>query len=173
MPDLIAAYPEAKVVVAERNADSWYKSCQSTIMRAGGLSYLPLVFLDRSLFTKFIGMLGTITPGVFGPKGLEDPENAKKVYHELHEEVRRLVPKERLLEFQLGDGWGPLCEFLGKEAPDKPFPHANDTNLFVDRAAVIRKMGYKRVGRMLLPWLVGATAVGTSIWFRYGASLRR
>lgn len=39
--------------------------------------------------------------------------------------IRGLVPKERLLEWSVEDGWAPLCTFLGKSVPDEPFPHAN------------------------------------------------
>lgn len=39
--------------------------------------------------------------------------------------IRGLVPKERLLEWSVEDGWAPLCNFLGKPAPEEPFPHAN------------------------------------------------
>ena len=171
MPELIAAYPEAKVIVSERDPDKWYKSCQQTVMQAGNLTFLPLIFLDRPFFTRFIGMMSVINPGAFGPKGMEDPENAKKVYHELHEEVRRLVPKERRLEFQLGDGWEPLCKFLGKDVPDKPFPHVNDTGLFVERMFVLRDVRYKAVAKKFLPWLVAVAAVATGAWYRSRANL--
>lgn len=39
--------------------------------------------------------------------------------------IRGLVPKERLLEWYIEDGWEPLCKFLGKPVPDVEFPHAN------------------------------------------------
>lgn len=39
--------------------------------------------------------------------------------------IRGLVPKERLLEWTVEDGWEPLCAFLGKPVPDEPFPHVN------------------------------------------------
>lgn len=39
--------------------------------------------------------------------------------------IRGLVPKERLLEWYVEDGWGPLCKFLGKPVPDADFPRAN------------------------------------------------
>ena len=29
------------------------------------------------------------------------------------------------LVFNVKDGWGPLCEFLGKPVPDADFPHVN------------------------------------------------
>jgi Sulfotransferase domain len=40
------------------------------------------------------------------------------------------VPAERLLVFELGDSWEPLCAFLGVAVPDEPFPHANSAAEF-------------------------------------------
>lgn len=39
--------------------------------------------------------------------------------------IRGLVPKERLLEWNVQEGWEPLCQFLDKDIPDEPFPHVN------------------------------------------------
>lgn len=39
--------------------------------------------------------------------------------------IRGLVPPERLLEWNVQEGWEPLCKFLDKEVPDEPFPHVN------------------------------------------------
>lgn len=41
------------------------------------------------------------------------------------DKVRGMVPPERLLEWSADEGWEPLCEFLGKDVPDEPFPHVN------------------------------------------------
>ena len=35
------------------------------------------------------------------------------------------VPKDKLLVYNVSDGWEPLCQFLGKDVPDCPFPHKN------------------------------------------------
>jgi hypothetical protein len=50
-----------------------------------------------------------------------------KDFIEIHNEwVRKQVPKEKLLEMDLADGWEPLRKFLGKPVPSEPFPRAND-----------------------------------------------
>lgn len=54
-------------------------------------------------------------------------EDFLQAYLDWNEEVRRNVPSERLLVFNVKEGWAPLCRFLGKEIPDVPFPHANDS----------------------------------------------
>lgn len=61
------------------------------------------------------------------------PNKAKQVYKEHVAEVRSLVPPGRLLEYNINDGWAPLCEFLEEEIPDDPFPHSNDVADFRNR----------------------------------------
>ena len=47
--------------------------------------------------------------------------------YETHlQRIRDIVPKDKLLEFNVKQGWEPLCNFLGKPIPDTPFPHVND-----------------------------------------------
>ena len=45
------------------------------------------------------------------------------------------VPKERLLVFEVAQGWTPLCEFLGVPIPDTPYPRENSTQEFQSRVA--------------------------------------
>ena len=82
---------------------------------------------------------------------------AREKYREHYAMVRRVTPKERL-EYRMGDGWEPLCKFLGKEVPEVPFPRANDTEVHEKQMRVIAKKGLRnmlwRVGRMLGPLLV-------------------
>ena len=57
-----------------------------------------------------------------------------KTVHEQHSAlIQQLVPKERLLEWNIEDGWDPLCRFLRKENPKTPFPRANDKGAFTKR----------------------------------------
>jgi hypothetical protein len=70
--------------------------------------------------------------GTFDGK-FEDKHRAIEVFNRHNEEVRRRVPKGQLLIYEVKEGWGPLCEFLGVEAPDRPFPRLND-------AAEMRRM---------------------------------
>jgi hypothetical protein len=63
--------------------------------------------------------------GTFDGK-FEDKRHTIEVFNQHNEEVRRRVPQEQLLVYEVKEGWGPLCEFLGVEEPDTPFPHLND-----------------------------------------------
>jgi hypothetical protein len=41
--------------------------------------------------------------------------------------IKATVPADRLLGWNLKEGWEPLCKCLGKPIPDKRIPHDNKT----------------------------------------------
>jgi Sulfotransferase domain len=51
-------------------------------------------------------------------------------YRRHNDAVRAEAPKQRLLEWRAGDGWGPLAGALGVPAPGTPFPHVNTREHF-------------------------------------------
>jgi hypothetical protein len=71
------------------------------------------------------------------------------------EEVKQTVPKDRLLIFNVKQGWKPLCEFLEVPTPSNPFPHENETKVF-------RNMFWKMelVGKFVV-WILPAMAVAS------------
>ena len=87
--------------------------------------------------------------------------------HEQHSEmIRDLVPKERLLEWNVEDGWQPLCEFLGKNIPEESFPRANDKDGFKKRVETdLETLGQKAVMNMLA-LLMSSVAFMGFLWFR-------
>ncbi|OPB43745.1 hypothetical protein A0O28_0020630 [Trichoderma guizhouense] len=54
-------------------------------------------------------------------------EHAREVYDEYYRQIRAIIPEAKRLEYTMGDGWEPLCAFLGKDVPDIPFPRLNDS----------------------------------------------
>jgi hypothetical protein len=131
--ELMDAYPDAKVLLSVRDPVAWERSFRDTIWTmCHGDSLMPLLsraraqvdpgwrsylqFVDR----MFWGPQGTFAAGHSEPTLLIE----QMVRH--HEEVKRTVPPERLLVWEVAEGWGPLCEFLEVDVPDGPLPHAND-----------------------------------------------
>jgi hypothetical protein len=76
---------------------------------------------------RFIGEL--VWERDFGGR-FEEREHTIEIFERHNEEVKQRVPPERLLVYEVKEGWGPLCDFLGVEVPDRPFPHLNDTEAF-------------------------------------------
>ncbi len=62
-----------------------------------------------------------------------------------NEHVRSVVPKSNLLEFRAPDGWGPLCDFLGKPVPNEPYPHLNDGSMMIARQKLATREVLKKV----------------------------
>ena len=56
-----------------------------------------------------------------------------KTYKDHVEAVKNAVPAGRLLVFEVKEGWGPLCKFLGLPVPDTDFPRSNNQKDFWDR----------------------------------------
>lgn len=80
--------------------------------------------------------------------------------------VRELVPEGKLLEWNVEDGWQPLCEFLGKVIPEEPFPRANDKDGFNRRVgADLEILGQKAVMNMLALLMSSVAFIGF-LWFR-------
>jgi hypothetical protein len=80
--------------------------------------------------------------------------------------IRGLVPKDRLLEWTVHDGWAPLCEFLGKPIPEEPFPHVNTVAGFEGQESRIAKRYLFGAVRTLV--MLSAIAVGSgAVFFKY------
>jgi|SRR5579872_7219765 len=135
--ELMRAYPDARVLLTVRNPESWYESVSSTIYpisrRATGSPLIlfigKLLVPDRIRVGKMINAL--IWQQTFDGK-FEDKEYALAVFQQHIEEVKKNVPPEKLLVYDVKQGWEPLCAFLDVEIPrDKPFPHLNERANFV------------------------------------------
>ncbi|KAK4040581.1 hypothetical protein C8A01DRAFT_35446 [Parachaetomium inaequale] len=132
--DMIAAYPEAKVVLnLRRDLDAWERSLRGTLVRSGeSWAFWVASWLGRECFWAWHLYNRVATPLLFraadGDLKRAIVGNARWVEREHVNMVRGLVPKDRLLEWYVEDGWAPLCKFLDKPVPDGEFPHANATN---------------------------------------------
>ncbi|MGK5552505.1 sulfotransferase family protein [Actinomadura kijaniata] len=135
--ELAERFPEAKVVLTVRDADQWYDSARRTVFAGSIRSERPLVRLGfqavRTLdprFGAFTRMINeAVHDRVFGFP-LSDRERVLEVYRRHLERVRETVPADRLLVYDVREGWEPLCAFLGVPVPDEPFPRSNDAEAF-------------------------------------------
>jgi hypothetical protein len=126
--ELIAAYPDAKIILTTRSTDSWLNSMMNTIFANRGRNFLwDRICRTFGPTTSFGHMVDLMFENFF----LNDfPRFGRRVFMEHNERVRRISPPERFLEFEAKDGWAPLCGFLGRDIPDHPYPRVNDTNAF-------------------------------------------
>ncbi|HUY46336.1 MAG TPA: sulfotransferase [Streptosporangiaceae bacterium] len=118
--ELLACFPQAKVILTVRDPAAWYGSAAATIYAMAqvcgpahrqGMS-------DR-----------VIWQGTFGGR-FADKSHAIKVFEDHNRRVMQAVPPGRLLVYDIRAGWGPLCEFLGAGIPGASFPHVNERASF-------------------------------------------
>ena len=70
---------------------------------------------------------------MFEGRFYEDKEKAIKFFNSWNDRIKNTVPAEKLLEYEVKDGWKPLCDFLECSVPDEPFPHSNTSAEFNTR----------------------------------------
>ncbi|MEU6130241.1 sulfotransferase family protein [Saccharopolyspora sp. NPDC047091] len=136
--ELMAAYPDAKVLLTTRDPQRWYDSTYGTIYQfvqdPPGDSDDPFTTKLRPTIERLIWN------GTFDGR-FEDREHAIEVFERHNAEVRAAVPADRLLEYQPGQGWEPLCEFLEVPVPAEDFPHVNDSASIRDLAEQVQNEG--------------------------------
>jgi hypothetical protein len=145
-PELAAAYPEAKIVILNRDVDAWYRSIQATfgqMQRWSPVTVLKmlvcsLIDVDSRNFLRFSKTMRTLAVGF---SMAADEKKAKRWFEERYQEFRDGTEEERRLEYKVQDGWWPLCEFLGVPVPvvegeggelvERPFPRVNDKDMYM------------------------------------------
>ncbi len=119
---LSVRYPDAPVILSVRNPDKWFDSTQATIFND-----IDERVKDQS--NSWARMVKAIIVDKFDGR-MHDRAHAIAVFNAHNAEVRRVIPKERLLVYDAGEGWGPLCAFLRLPVPDRPYPRTNTTEEF-------------------------------------------
>jgi Sulfotransferase domain len=137
-PELIEAYPDAKIILVDRDIESWYKTMEPLINSNFRLGLLIFAWLDPF----YAGRLWTVTRRNMAltyraGTAIEAKANARQAFKDHYARIRNAAPKDRLLEYKLGSGWEPLCKFLGKPIPDAEFPKLNESELFREMADVV------------------------------------
>ena len=138
--ELMDAYPDAKVLLSVRDPEAWERSFRETIWTMSfGETVMPLLARARAqIDPRWDSYLKLVDRMFWGPQGTfaaghAEPAQMIEQMNAHNEEVKRVVAPERLLVWEVSEGWGPLCEFLGVEVPNAPMPHANERGAFVER----------------------------------------
>lgn len=120
--EMAAAFPEAKIILTLRDPEAWFRSTQATIFGEANAAMLrdegPKQRMVRGIFARHFGGRNN------------DREALLAGYHAHVARVRARAPAGRLLEYEVSQGWGPLCAFLGVPVPAGDFPSVNSTEEF-------------------------------------------
>lgn len=136
--DLMKVFPNAKVILTRRPAEKWYASMQKAIIEPRG-------FLERPPVSWIFGAFGWHQAKekmeIVRAKAAErrhlnhtswtataaGKDVAVKYFENWNQMIINTVPKDKLLVYDVREGWEPLCNFLGVPIPKEPFPQINDS----------------------------------------------
>lgn len=102
------AYPNAKIILTTRDEEKWLESMKATLWHAKNSSF-------GEIMSKYL----------WG----EDRETEGIMRFRKHNEMVISAAKDKgrdVLVYEVNEGWGPLCEFLGVEQPEGNFPRSDD-----------------------------------------------
>ena len=135
--EISEAFPDAKVILTLRDsedvwAQSWVKHIKYTTSYGGyryvnriAISWLLRIFTAHSVHRLLQSFLYPTLTAEFGSLNPKSTVVFKKKYREHNKRVQAVIPKEKLLIYNVNQGWKPLCEFLGCDVPDQEFPKEN------------------------------------------------
>jgi hypothetical protein len=126
---LAAYYADAKIIHTTRDPEAWFESTQATIFAPDGLAVQAIKSGDGPAGAFFRSFTGPVAGH------LNDRSFLIDFFHRHNEEVLATVPAERLLVYEAGQGWEPLCEFLGVPVPTGPYPSENSRAEFIGRVS--------------------------------------
>jgi hypothetical protein len=119
--ELMATFPQAKVILTLRDSESWWRSFSLLLKTVNSARWLRFFGPRLRMLIGFADRI--IVRDAFG--GSLEKERCIEAYERHIRQVRAEVPESRLLEFDVRQGWEPLCAFLGAPVPQCPFPHRN------------------------------------------------
>ena len=163
--ELVTLYPDAKVICTVRDDKAWERSMGglNDAVSPSTLHFILFLLPTMRLFPAYVELLISQWTKLYG----ESNPPTVKTYHRHIEYLRSVVPPERLVFFDVRDGWEPLCKALDLPVPkDVPFPNIND-------GKAIQAFAKKQVMRGLGAWIVASSMVGAVgfMAFKFRSSL--
>lgn len=157
--ELLAAYPNAKVILTTRDPDSWIRSMESCYYQILDiLSWNPVVYLEPNEWGAFRSLLYMILTHITRGEW-KNRAALRRGFLEHNDLIRSLVPKEKLLEFQAGQGWEPLCQFLNKPQPSSPYPKTNEGSTTANLLRMFYRMVLLQKVMKVLPTILAVSTV--------------
>jgi hypothetical protein len=141
--ELKKQYPEAKVILSVRDPEMWYEDIASTVFESASSHVNKKYAEEVRAFDPYLAdcierihslQLRFMEEGYFEGR-FDDKQYSTQRYVQWSEEIKKIYKDDDLLVYQVTEGWGPICDFLGVPLPEgKPYPHENDPETFHNRS---------------------------------------
>ena len=122
--EILEAFPDCKVILSERDEDSWVKSWARQLESLQATRSEFVVLLSPT-WRKMSHVFDPYVNAAFGSLNSKSTYVFRKRYRIHNHRVKSIVPADKLLVYNVKQGWKPLCDFLGCEVPTVPFPYEN------------------------------------------------
>lgn len=165
---LIEAYPEAKVVIVQRDFEPWWASYTSELLDTlfSPVQRVVVFLLSYVMGIRAGNAMRKIHFGFFGAQNRKEiAPNARRSYDNYYQKIRSMVLPEKRLEYRLGDGWEPLCAFLGKDVPNVPFPRKNDRSAHNEEEMGRKWVIFLSSAKIVAPWVMTVGIAAALAWY--------
>jgi len=122
--EILEAFPDCKVILSMREEDSWIESLVRQLDSLFALRS-KLVYMLSPTMRKMNYFFDSFLNAVYGSFNTKSTYVIRKRYRIHNHRVKSIVPADKLLVYNVKQGWKPLCDFLGCEVPTVAFPHEN------------------------------------------------
>lgn len=131
---VLEEYPDCKFILTSReNSDIWFKSWDTLTKSIVKPTQVGQGFIGKvnqyAIYLRWLFSVVNNDPHYLSaPDPLPDQQKGPAIggYEAHNQRVRDLIPNERLLEYNVKEGWEPLCRFLEiQKCPQTPFPKTN------------------------------------------------
>lgn len=166
--ELLDAYPDAKVVLVQRDFDDWWPSFQSEMVDR---IFAPLFEYQIWFAWHLVGFraghaMRKLMCGLFDADTKDQVQaRGRETYDRFYSDVRATVPPGQLLEFRMEDGWEPVCRFLGTDVPDVPFPFANNRQAHAATVEARQKSLYLAMSKKAALGALSLTTLAVAYWW--------
>ena len=121
--EILEVFPDCKVILSEREEDSWVNSLVNQLNQLQ--PRLNKLALLSPTARKLVNVLEYYWNAIVGSHNPKCTYVFRKRYRIHNHRVKSIVPADKLLVYNVKQGWKPLCDFLGCKVPTVPFPHEN------------------------------------------------
>ena len=124
--ELADFYPNSRILLSVRPAERWWASFSGTIKKI-----LEIKDTIPEEYPRSVADMGykIIAQQTFA-SAMDDKTTVLSAYQKRIDDVKQVIPADRLLIFDVSDGWAPLCNFLNLPVPDSDFPRSNSKGEF-------------------------------------------